>query len=77
MSGALVCCIKNSFGLGLLISYCLSMATYKVQMLEVQTTCLLRALMRYEQGHNDPAINYEALRLTVAKNLAELDRLQN
>ena len=53
------------------------MATYKVQMLEVQTTCLLRALMRYEHGHNDSAINYEALRLTVAKNLAELDRIQN
>jgi len=52
------------------------MATHKVQMLEVQTTCLMRALMRYEQGHNDPAINYEALRLTVATNLAELDRLQ-
>ena len=55
----------------------LGVATYKIQLLEVQTTCLMRALMRYEQGHNDPAINYEALRLTVAKNLAELDRLQN
>ena len=52
------------------------MATHKVQLLEVQTTCLMRALMRYEQGYCDPAINYEALRLTVATNLAELDRLQ-
>ena len=52
------------------------MKTYKVQILEVQTTCLMRALMRYEEGHNDSAINYEALRLTVAENLAELDRLQ-
>ena len=52
------------------------MATHKVQLLEVHTTCFLRALMRYEQGYCDPAINYEALRLTVAKNLVELDRLQ-
>ena len=56
--------------------YCLFMESPKLQELEVHTASLLAALMRYERGNCDPAINYEALQRTVALNLAELERLQ-
>ena len=52
------------------------MESPKLQELEVHTASLLAALMRYERGNCDPAINYEALQRTVALNLAELERLQ-